>query len=168
MTKNSLQIVKDLPNKTITVTRNFNATPEQVWKTWTESDLLDQWWAPKPWRTETSVLNFIEGGHWFYAMVGPDQSRQWVRVDFYTIDPFKSFTARDSFCDENGKLTNDPPGMNWRNEFHVLPGGTKLVVTISFDSEADFEKIVEMGIEEGFTSALGNLDGYFSSSLKMH
>ena len=41
-------ITKDLANKKIFVVREFEGTPEQVWQAWTESELLDKWWAPKP------------------------------------------------------------------------------------------------------------------------
>jgi uncharacterized protein YndB with AHSA1/START domain len=88
---NQVQIAKDLPKKTITVIRDFDAPPEQVWKAWTESEYLDQWWAPKPWRAETKELEFKEGGHWLYAMIGPDNSRIWARVDFTNIVPNKKF-----------------------------------------------------------------------------
>ena len=55
-------MVKDLPNKKITVTRHFNAPLDQVWKAWTESELLDQWWAPKPFKAETKFMDFKVGG----------------------------------------------------------------------------------------------------------
>ncbi len=70
-----LQIVKDLPKRKITVTRHFDASPELVWRAWTESELLDQWWAPQPWKAETKFLSFKVGGYWLYAMVGPDNSK---------------------------------------------------------------------------------------------
>ena len=59
--KNQTKIAKDLPNKRITVTRNFEAPLEQVWKALTEKDLLDQWWAPKPWKAKTKSMDFREG-----------------------------------------------------------------------------------------------------------
>ena len=37
---------KDLDNKKIYVTREFDAPVEKVWRAWTEPGLLDQWWAP--------------------------------------------------------------------------------------------------------------------------
>ena len=40
-THQTTHIAKDLPNKKITVTREFDALPEQVWSAWTESELLD-------------------------------------------------------------------------------------------------------------------------------
>ena len=159
---NQLQLVKDLPNKTIFITRNFDATPELVWRAWTESELLDQWWAPKPWRAETKSMNFTVGGHWLYAMVGPDNTRHWARVDFMAIEPFQRFTAIDLFCDAEGNPNQDLPGMHWQNEFKATDTGTQVVVTLSFNTEADLEKILEMGFEEGFAAALNNLDQYLS------
>ena len=166
-TNTQLQITKDLQNKRITITRHFDAAPAQVWRAWTESDLLDQWWAPKPWRAETKTMEFKEGGHWLYAMVGPDDSRMWARVDFKSITPNKSFQATDCFCDENGNPNNDFPSMTWNNQFQAADGGTKVVVEISFDKEADLQKIIEMGFEAGFTAALSNLDHYLSTQFML-
>ena len=54
MTVNSkMQINKDVDNKKMTITRSFDAPVSDVWRAWTESKLLDQWWAPKPWKAET-------------------------------------------------------------------------------------------------------------------
>lgn len=158
-----MQVTKDLPNKKITVTRHFDAAPELVWRAWTESELLDQWWAPKPWRTETKTMDFREGGHWLYAMVGPDNEKHWVKVDFHTIDPYKSFTSTDYFCDEEGNLSTELPGMKWNNVFQAAEGGTQVLVVLTFHSEADMEKIIAMGFESGFTSALTNLDALIAT-----
>ena len=134
---------------------------------WTESELLDQWWAPKPWKAETKSLNFKEGGFWLYAMVGPDGSKHWSKVSYNKIDFQKSFQATDCFCDENGNKNPDFPGMDWKNEFQPTETGTTVIVEISFTSEADVKKIIEMGFEEGFTSALANLEQYLSAQFKL-
>lgn len=161
-TKTLYQIIKDRPGRKITITRDFDAAPEQVWRAWTESELLDQWWAPQPWRAETRHMDFREGGHWLYAMVGPDNSRQWARVDYHSIDAPRSFTATDFFCDENGVRNTSLPGMNWRNEFRPVEDGTEVRIEVSFENEADLQAIVEMGFEAGFTAALGQLDSYLA------
>lgn len=155
---NQRTIEKDLPNKKLIITRSFDARLAQVWKAWTESEILDQWWAPKPWKAKTKTMEFKEGGFWLYAMVGPDGSESWCRADFKTIEPHKSFTAQDSFCDEEGNPTHEFPSMHWTNVFTEIEGTTKVVVQITFGSEADMEKIIEMGFKEGFTAAHGNLD----------
>lgn len=161
-TKTLYQIIKDRPGRKITITRDFDAAPEQVWRAWTESELLDQWWAPQPWRAETRHMDFREGGHWLYAMVGPDNSRQWARVDYHSIDAPRSFTATDFFCDEHGVRNTSLPGMNWRNEFRPVEDGTEVRIEVSFENEADLQAIVEMGFEAGFTAALGQLDSYLA------
>ncbi len=166
-THQTTHIAKDLPNKKITVTREFDALPEQVWSAWTESELLDQWWAPKPWRAETKTMDFREGGFWLYAMVGPDNSKHWAKVDFQKIEVHKRFHATDCFCNEKGIKNSDLPTMRWKNEFHPTKTGTKVIVEISFTSESDIQRIIEMGFEAGFTSALTNLDQYLNAQFKL-
>ena len=164
---NSIKINKDLSNKKITVVRTFEAEPEQVWRAWTESELLDQWWAPKPWKAETKTMDFREGGSWLYAMVGPDGSKHWSKVNYNKIDFQKSFTTTDCFCDEKGNKLDKMPSMNWKNEFHRIPAGTEVTVEIYFSKESDFKKIIEMGFEGGFTAALTNLDQYLEAQFKL-
>jgi len=152
------QITKDLANKKLFIVREFDASPANVWKAWTEKELLDQWWAPKPWKAETKKMDFREGGTWLYCMAGPEGEAHWCLVNFKTIIKQNSFTGLDAFCDENGNINQDFPTMQWKVDFSKTDSGTKIRVEVAFSSEADLEKIVEMGFEEGFTSALGNLD----------
>jgi uncharacterized protein YndB with AHSA1/START domain len=159
MTVNSkMQIDKDLDNKKMTLTRSFDAPVSDVWRAWTESELLDQWWAPKPWKAETKSMDFRVGGTWLYSMVGPDNTKHWARADYTTIDPKKSFHVTDSFCDENGNKTNDAPSMKWKNSFNEKGNGTEVTVQINFDSAKDLQTILDMGFEGGFTAGLNNLD----------
>jgi uncharacterized protein YndB with AHSA1/START domain len=155
---NQTVINKDVANKRILIEREFDAPVKQVWNAWTKPELLDQWWAPKPWKAETKSMDFREGGMWLYAMVGPDGTRQWCRDDYKKIVPEKTYSVIDSFCDENGNKSSDMPGMDWKNTFSASGNGTKVSVEIKFESEADMNKILEMGFEEGFTAAHGNLD----------
>ena len=152
------EVVKDLANKTLFITREFEATLDKVWKAWTDSSLLDKWWAPKPWKAETKSMSFKNGGYWLYCMVGPDGSRHWARADYSFITLEKQFSFVDCFCDENGNPSQDAPSMNWVNKFTETTSGTKVEVTVKFSSVADLEKIIEMGFQEGFTMAHGNLD----------
>ena len=158
MSNKKTTISKDAANKKLIVVREFDAPLAEVWKAWTQKDILDMWWAPKPWKAKTKTMDFREGGHWLYSMVGPDGTESYCRVDYKTIVDNKSFVSEDAFCDENGNINNDIPGMHWKNEFTSTDTGTKVVVGVSFDSEADMEKIIEMGFEAGFTAAHGNLD----------
>lgn len=167
MTKKEMVFSKDSQNKKITVVRAFDAPLEMVWKAWTDPEILDQWWAPKPWKAETKTMDFREGGRWLYCMLGPKGDRSWCRVDYNTIHPHKSITSTDIFCDEEGNRNEDFPSMDWRKEFSEADGGTTVRVEIIFAKEADMEMIVKMGFQEGFTAGLSNLDHYLSTQFKI-
>ena len=158
---------KDLDNKKIYVTREFDAPVEMVWKAWTESELLDLWWAPKPWKTNTVSMDFQPGGKWLYYMEGPDGSRHYCRADYRSVTANKGFEGLDAFCDENGNINHDLPRMDWKTNFAKINTGTKVEIEITYFSVEDMEKIIEMGFKEGFTSALGNLDQYFEAQFKL-
>lgn len=148
------------------VEREFDALPDEVWQAWTKSDLLDQWWAPLPWKAQTKSMDFRNGGAWLYCMVGPEGERNWCRMDFETIETGKFYKATDAFCDENGNLNSELPSMHWKTEFLKTATGTKVMVEVSFDSEADLETIVSMGFREGFSMAHGNLDQLLAKQLQ--
>src|SRR5215208_333031 len=125
-------ISKDSVNRKLIIVREFDAPLEQVWKAWTQSNLLDQWWAPQPWKAKTKTMDFREGGTWLYSMEGPEGEQHWSRADFKKIEVPKTFTSDDAFCDENGNVSTDLPGMHWKNEFSETSTGTRVPVEITF------------------------------------
>src|SRR5690606_29175663 len=131
----------------IDVKREFAAPISRVWASWTESRLLDQWWAPKPWTAKTKTMNFKEGGYWLYAMEGPDGTKHWSRSDFKEIIPLKSFSARDAFCDEKGTIDPAFPRSLWTVEFSKKSNSTVVSITTKFDEISDLEKMLEMGFK---------------------
>ena len=154
---------KDLSKKKMFVTREFAGNIELVWKAWTDAEILDEWWAPKPWKAKTKTMDFREGGSWLYVMMGPDGSQHWSRADYKKIVPLKYFEGDDCFCDEKGNKNPAFPSMNWKNTFTETKSGTKVEIEITYASVADLEKIVEMGFEEGFSAGHSNLDEYLMS-----
>ncbi len=148
----------DKENNKIKVEREFAAPLEKVWAAWTQSELLEKWWAPHPWKARTKTMNFTEGGYWLYAMVGPDGSEHWGRADYKTIQPLKSFTAKDAFCDENGIINPCLPQSDWANQFRQLQDITMVEIEISYENLSELETVLQMGVKEGFTAALENLD----------
>jgi uncharacterized protein YndB with AHSA1/START domain len=156
--KHDTTVTKDAASKKVVVVREFDGSVEEVWKAWTQPDLLDQWWAPKPWKANTKSMDFKEGGTWLYSMDGPEGEKHWSKVDYGSIEPGKKFTGTDAFCDENGKVSTEMGASHWNCTFSKSGDGTKVTVEITFDNEEDMNKLLEMGFEEGFTAAHGNLD----------
>jgi uncharacterized protein YndB with AHSA1/START domain len=158
ITKNKARFIKNTDSKKITVVKEFDADIEQVWKAWTTRELLDKWWAPKPWKAVTKKMDFREGGVWLYKMAGPDGEQQWASFEYKKIVRPNFFIATDSFTDENGNRDTTMPSQKWRNNFIKTDNGTKVEVELSFDSKEDMDKILQTGFEQGFTSGLENLD----------
>jgi uncharacterized protein YndB with AHSA1/START domain len=147
----------------IHVERSFDAPRPLVWSAWTEADILDQWWAPKPWKARTKSMDFREGGSWLYAMVGPENEEHWGRVDYVSISKEKSFTANEGFCDSDGILNTELPRNKWENQFLDESGTTTVKIVLTFDSLEDLEQIIQMGFREGFESGLNNLEEWLST-----
>jgi uncharacterized protein YndB with AHSA1/START domain len=158
-----VKIDKDLDHKKIVVTKHFDAKPERVWDAWTKQQMLDKWWAPKPWRAETKKLEFKEGGSWHYAMIGPNDERQFAKASFTKIHAPKLFEATDAFTDERGVVDENLPQVYWKCEFRSSGAGTDVKITLSPKTQGALEKNLEMGFEDGFRMALGNLEEYLES-----
>lgn len=142
----------------LTVKRTFNSELPLVWRAWTEAELLDQWWAPKPWKSETSHMEFKQGGYRLYAMVSPDGQRHIGRTDYLTINFQSAFSGEDAFCDQQGKINTDLPVAKFKNQFQAEPGKTLVVVTTEYSSEEHLQQVMDMGMKEGLTMAYDNLD----------
>jgi len=153
-------------NKTITVKREFDAELPLVWDAYTKSEILDLWWAPKPWKARTKTMDFREGGHWHYAMVGPEGEEHWAWADYKNIQFQKRFTGRDAFTDAEGKVNKVLPQSTWDVTFSNKGAITLVEFLISYDDVAQLEATIQMGFKEGLSMAMEGLDERFASLKK--
>jgi len=157
MTNNLLfDFTVDKAAKTVFITREFAAELSLVWDAFTKKEILDQWWAPKPFSSKTKFMNFEVGGRRFYAMVSPEGQERWVIQKYTSISPKTNFKFFNAFADENE--TPELPGSEWDHTFSEQNGTTKVSVTIYNESLERMEKQIEMGFKEGFTMTLNYLD----------
>jgi len=99
MTTNLLfDFTVDKAAKTVYINREFAADLSLVWDAFTKPEILDQWWAPKPYASKTKYMDFKVGGRRFYAMVSPEGVERWQIQKYTSINPktnFKMFSALD-------------------------------------------------------------------------
>ncbi len=145
----------DKAKQTVFVTREFAAKLSLVWDAFTKQEILDQWWAPKPWLSKTKVMNFEVGGRRFYAMVSPEGAEHWSVQKYTSISPKTNFKMLNAFADadENPQL----PGSDWNFDFSEQNGITKVNITIYNQSLERMERMIEMGFQGGFTMTLNYL-----------
>ncbi|HEX2617072.1 MAG TPA: SRPBCC domain-containing protein [Flavobacteriales bacterium] len=151
------RVVKDLPQRSIVVSRTFDAPIDLVWRAFTEKELLDLWWGPAPWRVETKFMDFREGGHWLYAMVGPNQERHWGRMNYLSIEHLKEFELEYAFCDADGNVDPEFPVSTGVNSFTPTADGTRVEIRKTYSTEEQLQQILEMGFAEGITACLEQL-----------
>lgn len=162
----SKTIFKSEENK-LTVTRTFDANITLVWSAWTEPELLDQWWAPKPWKSETSYMNFAENGYRIYAMVSPEGERHMARTDYKKIKPQLTFSGEDSFCESDGTINTSMPIAKFKVEFAANTNSTIVILNSEYQSKEHLEQVLAMGMKEGLNMAFENLDEYIKQQFKL-
>jgi uncharacterized protein YndB with AHSA1/START domain len=155
--KNSMQMdfIVDKETKTVSITKEFAFELDLVWDAYTKPELLDQWWAPKPWMSRTKAMDFKVGGRRFYAMVSPEGVERWSVQKYTSITPKTNFKLFNAFADKDENL--ELPGSDWDLNFSEQDGKTTVSISIYNESLERLEKMIEMGFKEGFTMTLGSL-----------
>ena len=148
--------IVDKPTKTVVINAEFDAELDLVWDAYTKPELLDQWYAPKPFTSKTKHMNFEVGGRRFYAMVSPDGGERWAIQKYTSITPKTNFKIFNTFADkdENPEL----PGSDWDLNFSEQDSVTRVSTSIYNESLERLERMVEMGFQEGFTMTMKNLE----------
>ena len=164
--------VVDKTTKTVLITREFDAGLSLVWDAFTKKEILDQWWAPKPFSSKTKVMNFEPGGRRFYAMVSPEGHERWIIQKYRSISPKTNFKFFNAFADENENP--ELPGSEWDHTFSeqnarpgdpVAQGTTKVSITIYNESLERMERILD-GFTQGMKMALSNLENLLATLSK--
>jgi uncharacterized protein YndB with AHSA1/START domain len=150
---------------TVNVTREFAANQELVWEAWTNPEILDQWWAPKPFASRTKSMDFKVGGRRLYAMVSPEGTENWSAQEYTSISPITNFKFLSLFTDEDGNANTAFSASEWDVNFNEDNGITTVNITIQRNSLEELEQLIQMGFKEGFTMALKSL-GELLESLK--
>lgn len=150
--------IVDKESNQLTLRREFMATRQLVWDCYTKSELLDQWFAPKPMTTKTKTMDFREGGHWHYAMVDTNATEYWGFTEYLTIQPIDFYTSLDAFSNEQGQINVDYPRAKWKVLFTDKDDNTLVETLIQYNSLKDLETVIEMGMEQGMTMTLEKLD----------
>ena len=151
-----MEFIVNKETKTVDITKAFDAPRDLVWDAYTRPELLDKWWAPKPYASRTKAMEFREGGRRFYAMVSPEGEERWVLQEYRSITPKTNFTFFNAFADENEKP--DLPGSDWDLSFSEQNGTTTVSISIYNESLERLERMVEFGFREGTIAQFQNLD----------
>jgi uncharacterized protein YndB with AHSA1/START domain len=143
---------------TLTMVADFPVAPERVWKAFTDPRQLERFWGPPGWPATFDQFDFTPGGLAQYAMTGPRGESSRGRWEFTKIDEGTGFEVLDAFANDDGSPVADMPTTRMTFSFRSTPGGARLESVSYFPSLEALEQLVAMGMVEGATMSMNQLD----------
>ena len=150
---------KDTQNLTMTLDAEFDTTPDRVWELWSDPRQLERWWGPPAYPATVDSHDLRTGGRVEYHMTGPtgDQPRGYWEITDAT--PPSRLSFRDGFADADGRPNTDMPVNDVNVTIADVGGGrTKMSIESVFPDTAAMEQLLAMGMQEGLTEAVGQID----------
>ncbi|MPV50268.1 SRPBCC domain-containing protein [Pseudactinotalea sp. HY160] len=159
-----IDIVKDIEGRRLVITAEFKAPLDRVWALYADPRRLEKVWGPPEFPATFIEHDLVPGGRSSYYMTGPDGQRfagWWAITD---VDEPNGFTFDDGFAHED--LTPNPelPVSHNVYSFTTVAGGTRAVYETSYDTVADLQVVLEMGVEEGARTAIDQIDGLLAGA----
>lgn len=142
-----LEIIADFP---VPVTR--------LWNAYADPGQLERFWGPPDYPATFTRHELAVGGESSYYMTAPDGDRFGGYWRVSQAEPLHSFTVQDGFADQAGNPMKDMPVTETAYSFSTYEQGSRLTSTTTFDSRADMDKLIDMGMMEGTEQAMGQID----------
>ena len=106
---------KDPAALTMTLTAEFDASPERVWDLWADPRQLERWWGPPTYPATFTAHDLAPGSRVEYHMTGPTGDQPHGYWDVVEADPPRRLVFLDGFAHADGTPNDDFP----RNEGRV-------------------------------------------------
>ena len=147
----------DKKNRTLSITKVFDAPIKTVWEAWTNPDNVIQWWAPPGMKIEIIEHNFKVGGKWKYSMPMPD-GNLFISEGTY-IEPLKKIITTADFK----PMTE---GVELHVLFEVDGGKTNFTFSVVHATEEYCKQQEKMGFYNGWGSAFKRLETLLTNLTK--
>ena len=152
-------VSKDRTARTLTLTAEYPAPPEHVWRLWADPRLLERWWGPPTYPATVVEHDLRPGGRVTYFMTSPEGEKYHGYWDVQEVDAPRGLAFEDGFADGDGTPNDAMPTNRSAVTISAADGGTtRMVVTSVFPSDEAMEQLIQMGMEEGLRLAVGQTD----------
>jgi uncharacterized protein YndB with AHSA1/START domain len=149
---------KDYDALSLTLIADFPAPTDAVWELWADPRQLERWWGPPIYPATMEQHDFTTGGTVTYYMTGPDGEKFRGLWDLTEVNPKTGIDLVDRFADADGNPDASMPVTTTRMRLSDRDGGTRMELSSRFESRADMDRVIEMGMEEGLSQAVGQID----------
>ena len=150
---------KDPQTLIMTLEAEFAAPPERVWQLWADPRQLERWWGPPTYPATFTKHDLVPGSRVEYHMTGPEGDQPRGYWDVLEVDPPHRLVFRDGFANADGTPNTDLPMFTGRVRIDEIGHGrTRMSIESVFPSTEAMEQVLAMGMEEGLTQAVGQID----------
>ena len=163
------KVTKDLEAKTLTIERAFAAPKAKLWQAYADKDTFAAWWGPEGWETTVKEFDFKPGGRVHYGMKCVDKNQgewfgqeSWGLMQLESVNEPDDFSYKDYFSDADGNIAPNMPAITVEVKLVEADGKTNLVTRCLGETAEDIEKLVAMGMVEGFSSQMNKLDKFLA------
>jgi uncharacterized glyoxalase superfamily protein PhnB/uncharacterized protein YndB with AHSA1/START domain len=140
----------------LTLKRTLAAPRAAVWRCWTEPELLQQWFCPKPWTVPEADFDLRAGGRMNTVMAGPNGERVENKGMWLEIEPMRRLVFTDAFTE--GFVPAAQPFMTGVVELaDASDGGTHFTWSARHANAQASAQHREMGWEAGWNAATDQL-----------
>ena len=152
---------KDPEKLTLTLDAEFDASPDQVWDLWADPRKLERWWGPPAYPATFTSLDLRAGGRAEYFMTGPEGPV--TPLGYWEIvkaEPPRRIEVIEGFAKADGTPDEDMPGPGgmYVTIEAIGNGRTRMTIESTFPDQGAMEQVLAMGMEEGLTQAVGQID----------
>ena len=148
-------------DRDLVITRDIAASPDTLYRCWTEPELMKQWFAPRPWTTSHAETDVRAGGSSLVVMRSPEGQEFPNPGVYLEVEPNRRIVATDAYT--RAWEPSEKPFMTLILTFEDLGNGsTRYTARARHWNEADREAHEKMGFVEGWgrcTDQLAELAG---------
>jgi uncharacterized protein YndB with AHSA1/START domain len=154
---------QDLDALTLTITADFTAPVERVWQVYADPRQLEKVWGPPTYPATVVDHDLRPGGRITYFMTGPEGDKHAGYWEVTAVDEPAGLTFLDGFADLDFTPNPDLPVSTNVYTFTPHEGGTRAVYVSTFASAEGLQQVLDMGVVEGATEAINQIDGLVAS-----
>lgn len=155
---------KDPAARSMTLEAEFEATPERVWQLWADPRQLERWWGPPTYPATFTRHDLTPGSRIEYHMTGPEGDQPHGYWEMVEVEPPRRLTFRDGFANDDGSPNDALPLSDVQVTIEAAGAGrTRMSITTIFASTEAMEQLLAMGMEQGMTEAVGQIDALLAA-----
>ena len=148
--------------KELTLSREFDAPVAQVYKAWTDPELVKKWWGPNGVTIPECELDLQAGGRIYIVMLageemGPYKDTRWpMEGKFTTVEP-NSHIAYSAKAWTEGQESETTIEQTTDITFDEVDGKTKVTVKAAITKAGPGAQMAIQGMEHGFKQQMEKL-----------